>query len=56
MAWGSQILSYVLHLYQMVMDHRTDVQIGNIDAVLDGDLDELVEAFLRWNLKRHKSN
>lgn len=55
-AWGSQIRSYVLHPYQMVKDHRTDVQIGNIDAVLDGDLDELVEAFLKWNLKRHKSN
>ncbi|HOD50795.1 MAG TPA: peptide chain release factor 2 [Candidatus Hydrogenedentes bacterium] len=55
-AWGSQIRSYVLHPYQMVKDHRTDVQIGNIDAVLDGDLDELVEAFLKWNLKRHRSN
>ncbi len=55
-AWGSQIRSYVLHPYQMVKDHRTEVQIGNIDAVLDGDLDELVEAFLRWNLKRHKNN
>lgn len=55
-AWGSQIRSYVLHPYQMVKDHRTEVQIGNIEAVLDGDLDELVEAYLKWNLQRQKSN
>jgi peptide chain release factor 2 len=46
-AWGSQIRSYVLHPYRMVKDHRTGVEIGNADAVLDGDLDRLIEAYLQ---------
>ncbi len=53
-AWGSQIRSYVLHPYQMIKDHRTNVETGNVNKVLDGDLDLFVEAYLKWNLE-HKS-
>ncbi|HUI88177.1 MAG TPA: peptide chain release factor 2 [Anaerolineales bacterium] len=47
--WGSQIRSYVLHPYQMVKDHRTEYETGNTQAVLDGGLDALMEAYLRQN-------
>ena len=44
--WGSQIRSYVFHPYNMVKDHRTNMETGNVQAVMDGDLDRFIEAYL----------
>jgi peptide chain release factor 2 len=45
--WGSQIRSYVFHPYSLVKDHRTNVENGNIQAVMDGDLDPFINAYLQ---------
>jgi len=45
-AWGSQIRSYVLHPYKLIKDHRTNLEVGNVQRVLDGDLDDFIEAYL----------
>jgi peptide chain release factor 2 len=55
-AWGRQIRSYVMQPYQMVKDLRTDHEVGNIQAVLDGDIAGFVEAYLRWRRSLHEAS
>ncbi len=48
--FGSQIRSYVFHPYKMVKDHRTNLEIGNVDAVMDGEIDAFIESYLKSNI------
>ena len=53
-AWGNQIRSYVMQPYQMVKDHRTNYQVGNVESVMDGDLDAFIESYLKFkSTKKH---
>lgn len=51
-AWGSQIRSYVFHPYSLVKDHRTEAETGNIQAVMDGKIDNFIKAYLIWQRKQ----
>ncbi|MDP2268967.1 MAG: peptide chain release factor 2 [Deltaproteobacteria bacterium] len=51
-AWGSQIRSYVLHPYKMAKDHRTNLEVGNVSRVLDGDIDDFIESYLLQTQQR----
>jgi peptide chain release factor 2 len=55
-SWGNQMRNYVLHPYQMVKDLRTDYEVGNPTAVLDGDIDGFLEAGIRWRMQQHRGD
>ena len=47
-AFGSQIRSYTFHPQQRIKDHRTNLEVGNVEAVMDGDIDQFIKAYLLW--------
>ena len=54
-AWGSQIRSYVFCPYTMVKDHRTNYEVGNVEAVMNGEIDDFIESYLRYNIKNKEN-
>ena len=54
-AWGSQIRSYVFCPYTMVKDHRTGYEVGNVEAVMDGEIDDFIESYLKYNIKNKEN-
>ena len=55
-AWGSQIRSYIFHPYSLAKDHRTGVEVGNIQAVMDGEIEVFLESYLRYNARLKEKN
>ncbi len=51
-AWGNQIRSYVFHPYSLIKDHRTNLETGNVNSVMDGNIDPFISAFLKWNSQK----